>query len=93
MKYFQVNKEELIGTLTTGEIYSDGEYVNLPDDIEQRNLTMGYSVSIYDENGMIEDVKYYPVKIDTESWETNEDEVLEKIKADFPAGEWQNNQW
>lgn len=93
MKYFQVNKEELIGTLTTGEIYSDGEYVNLPDDIEQRNLTMGYSVSIYGEDGMIEDVKYYPVKIGTESWETNEDEVLEKIKVDFPAGEWQNNQW
>ncbi len=93
MKYFSVNKEELIGTLTTGEIYSDGEYVNLPDDIEQRNLTMGYSVSVYGEDGMIEDVKYYPVKIDTESWTTNEDEVLEKIKADFPAGEWQNNQW
>lgn len=93
MKYFSVNKEELIGTLTTGEVLSDGDYATLPDDIEQRNLTMGYSVSIYDENGMIEDVKYYPVKIDTESWETNEDEVLEKIKADFPAGEWQNNQW
>lgn len=93
MKYFSVNKEELIGTLTTGEICSDGEYVNLPDDIEQRTLTMGYSVSIYEENGMIEDTKYYPVNIDTESWTTNEDEVLEKIKADFPAGEWQNNNW
>lgn len=93
MKYFSVNKEELIGTLTTGEVFGDGEYVNLPDDIEQRSLTTGYSVSIYGEDGMIEDVKYYPVTIDTESWVTNEDEVLEKIKADFPVGEWQNNQW
>lgn len=93
MKYFQVNREELIGTLTTGEIDSDGEYTNLPDDIEQRNITIGFSVSEYGEDGMIENVEFYPVQIDTESWTTNEDEVLEQIKADYPAGEWQNNNW
>lgn len=93
MKYFSVNKEELIGMMTTGEIYSDGEYKNLPDDVEARNITMGFSVMQYGEDGMIQNVEFYPVATDMESFTNNEDEVLEKIKADHPAGEWQNNEW
>lgn len=93
MKYFQVNREELIGTLTTGEIDSDGEYTNLPDDIEQRNITIGFSVSEYGEDGMIENVEFYPVQIDTEGWTTNEDAVLESIKNKYQPNEWQNNNW
>lgn len=93
MRCFSVNKEELIGMMTTGEIYSDGEYINLPDDTEARNITMGFSVTEYGEDGMVEKVKFYPVATDMESFTDNEDEVLEKIKADHPAGEWQNDNW
>lgn len=93
MKYFAVDKETLSGMMTTGEIYSDGEYVSLPDDIEAREITMGFSVSEYDEQGMIQNVKFYPVATDMESLEDNADEVLEQIKQDYPAGEWQNNNW
>lgn len=93
MKYFQVNKEELIGMMTAGEVYSDGEYVGLPDDVEARNITMGFSVSEYGENGMIEDVKFYPVKTDMESMENDEEEVLKKIKAIYPPDSWQNDRW
>ena len=93
MKYFSVNKEELVGMMTTGEVYSDGEYKNLPDDIEARNITMGFSVMEYGENGMIENVKFYAVKTDMESLANNEEEVLNKIKEDYKAGEWQNHDW
>ncbi len=93
MRYFEVKKEELCGTLVGGSVYSDGEYVDLPDDIEQRTITTGFSVWEYEESGMTGNVEFYPVKIDFESWTTNEDEVIEQIKADHPAGEWQNNEW
>lgn len=93
MKYFTVDKETLSGMMTTGEVYSDGEYVSLPDDVEAREITMGFSVSEYDEQGMIQDVKFYPVATDMESLEDNANEVLEQIKQDYPAGEWQNNNW
>lgn len=94
MKYFEVKKEELRGSLMSGEIYSDGEYTNEADEIEIRTLTTGFSVFEYGEDGMTERVVYYPVKIDTEAWTTNEDKVLEEIKEDYrPELGWQNNQW
>lgn len=93
MKYFRVEREELTGTLVAGEIYSDGEFVCLPSDTEMQTVTTGFSVFVEDEQGMTEHVEFYPVKIDTENWETNEDEVLEQIKRDYPAPEWQNNNW
>lgn len=93
MKYFSVNKETLSGMMTTGEVYSDGDYVNLPDDIEAREITMGFSVTEYEENGAITNVKFYPVATDMESFEDDSELVLEKIKGDYPAPDWQNNQW
>lgn len=93
MKTFSVNKEELIGTQTTGEIYSDGEYINLPDDIEAKTITMGFSVFEYGEDGMIENVRFYPVETDMESLTDNSDKVLDKIKEDYSPTEWQNNNW
>ena len=93
MRYFSVNKETLSGMMTTGEVYSDGEYVNLPDDIEAREIVMGYSVTEYEESGAIENVKFYPVVTDMESFEDDSEFVLNKIKQDYPAPEWQNNQW
>lgn len=93
MKYFAVNREELVGMTTTGEVFSDGEYINLPDDVEARTITMGFSVMEYGEDGMIENVKFYGVHTDMESLADDADAVLEQIKADYPAGDWQNNNW
>lgn len=93
MKYFSINKEELIGMMTTGEIYSDGEYKNLPDDVEARNITMGFSVMQYGEDGMIQNVEFYPVATDMESFTNNEDIVLEHIKSIYTPDKWQNNDW
>lgn len=94
MKYFEVKREELVGTLVSSTVYSDGEYKDLPDDIEQRTLTTGFSVWEYNDLGMTERVVFYPVKIDTEAWTTDEDKVLETIKEDYrPDLGWQNNDW
>ena len=93
MRYFEVHKEVLTGTLVSGECFSDGEYINLPDDQETAEMTTGFSVYVYDEGGIREDTIFYPVSTNTETWENNEDKVLEKIKQDFPPIEWQNNAW
>lgn len=93
MKYFSVNRETLSGMMTTGEIYSDGEYVSQPDDTEAREITMGFSVTQYGEDGMIENVEFYPVATDMESLTNNEDVVLEHIKSIYTPDKWQNNQW
>lgn len=93
MKYFEVHKEELVGTVVSGEIFADGEWVNLPDDMEQHSLTTGFSVYEYDENGVREDTTFYPVTTDTETWEDNSEEQIENIKRDYPPDLWQNNSW
>lgn len=94
MKYFTVEKEKLVGTLVTGEVYSDGEYRDLPSDTDQQETVTGFSVTIYDNNGMIEDVRFYPVSLNTRSWATNENEVLETIKENYSADKgYQNNNW
>lgn len=93
MEYFKVNKETLSGMMTTGEVYSDGEYVDLPDDIEAREITMGFSVTEYGEDGRITDVKFYPVSTDMEGLSDDSEKILEQIKQDYPAPDWQNDQW
>lgn len=94
MRYFSVNKETLSGMMTTGEIYSDGEYVSLPDDVEAREITMGFSVSEYDEQGRLQNVGFYRVKTDMGDLTNNEDKVLNTIKEIYSADEgWQNNNW
>lgn len=93
MKTFEVHKEELRGSLMSAECYADGEFINEADEMEIVSMTTGFSVYVYDEQGVREDTIFYPVKTDTESWENNEEQVLEQIKRDFPAGEWQNNAW
>lgn len=80
--------------LKTGEIYSDGNYVNGIDDIEARSVVVGYSVSTYDEQGRLQDVGFYPVKVDVSDFTTNEDKVLNTIKEIYsPEDGWQNNNW
>ena len=94
MRYFSVNKEELSGMVKTGEIYSDDTYVNGVGDIECRTITLGYSVSEYDEQGMLQNVEFYKVTTDMGDLTNDEDKVLEKIKDDYSADKgWQNNNW
>ncbi len=93
MKYFEVHKEELRGSLMSGEIYADGEYVNEADELEIRTITTGFSVYEYDEQGVRTDTKFYPVTTDMESWTDDAEEVIENIKRDYPADIWQNNNW
>lgn len=94
MRYFSVNKEELSGMVKTGEIYSDGDYVNGVGDIECRTITLGYSVSEYDEQGMLQNVMFYKVATDMGDLTNNEDKVLNTIKEIYSADEgWQNNNW
>lgn len=93
MKYFEVHKEELRGSLMSGEIYADGEYINEADELEIRTLTTGFSVYEYDEQGVRTGTEFYPVSTDMGGWSDDADEVLKQIKADHPANEWQNHDW
>lgn len=94
MKYFDVKREELRGSLMSGVIYPDGEHAEEADEVETRILTTGFSVWEYADNGMTERVVFYPVKTDTESWTDDSDKVLEEIKRDYrPELGWQNNNW
>lgn len=93
MKYFYVEKEELSGMTVAGEVDSDGDYINTPDDQEARTITTGFTVFECGEDGMVEHTEFYPVKTDMYTFENDEDEVLEQIKSDYPAPEWQNHNW
>lgn len=96
MKTFNVNMEVLRGSLMGGiEVYSDGEVVdeNSADEIEIREIITGYSVQSYNEDGRLERSEFYPVKTDMTSWRDNREAVLTKIKADFPAEQYNNPNW
>lgn len=93
MRYFEVHKEELRGSVMSGEVYSDGEYVNEADELEIRTITTGFSVYEYDEQGVRQDTEFYPVETNMETWEDNSNDVLNYIIEDHPASEWQNNNW
>lgn len=97
-KYFSVEKEVVyIKDVCRWPVYKDGEksgehyYVEnggYPD-----NLTIGFVVNIYGEEGYLEGVEFYSVKTDMDDFTNNELEVLKQIEAEHPAGEWQNNEW
>lgn len=95
MKTFIVEAEYLRGSIITGvEVYSDGEVVDpwSGTETEIKEIIVGYAVHTYDDYLHL-DTEFYPVKTDTTDWSDDHEEVLEKIKADYPAGEWQNNNW
>ena len=93
MKHFEVHKEELRGSVMSGEIYADGEYINEAGELEIRTLTTGFSVYEYDEDGVRNGTEFYPVSTDMEDWSDDAEEVIENIKRDHPADVWQNNNW
>ena len=93
MKYFEVEKEVLSGDIIVGTCASDGtvESFNCADPLD---ITLGFTVHVWNDEESFED-EWYPVKTDTSTsdYPNNEDDVLEQIKKDHPAGEWQNNNW
>lgn len=93
MKYFEVHREELRGSLMSGEIYADGEYINEADELKNMAITTGFSVDEYDENGEHIGTEFYPVSTDMNDWSDNAEEQIENIKRDYPADIWQNNAW
>lgn len=94
MKYFEVEKEVLAGDRLVGACASDGTSLGGFDEAEPMNITLGFTVHIWNDEESFED-EWYPVKTDTSTsdYSNNEEEVLAKIKEDHPAGEWQNNNW
>lgn len=96
MIYFTVEKELVRGSLYCHEVESDGSRASDTWSVESDEvfeMTTGFTVHTYDEQGVHIDTNYYPVETNTATWQDNADEVLEQIKADYPAGEYQNNNW
>lgn len=94
MKYFEVHKEELRGSLMSGEVYSDGEYINEADELEIRTITTGFSVYEYDEQGIRTGTEFYQVHTDMSDWSDDSNDVLNYIAEDYSADKgWQNHSW
>lgn len=94
MKYFEVQKEVMRCAPVMYSVHFDGTQSSdeWEEDFEQE-VTTGFAVKYYDEDGSNGDTIFYPCKVDFETWEANEDEVLTQIKRDFPPSEYQNNEW
>lgn len=108
MKYFNVEKEYLSGEVWRYGVSIDGTKCGARYSVESEDignkLVVGFLVNEYNENGMIENARFYPVKSDTSKepladdtgvyvYQNNEGEVLAEIRADHEPDEWQNNDW
>lgn len=88
MRYFEVHKYWLAGEECVARVYSDGEPCEGTEDNtgDITEVVLFYAVNELDEAGItIGSTKYYPIT--TTGDVNNEEEVLEQIKADYPAGE------
>lgn len=94
MRYFEVRKEVMDGITRQYNVLIDGTHAGTSEsDGEAREITVGFSVLEYDEQGMTENVEFYPVETDMGDFTNNEQEVLEKIISDHQPTEWQNYEW
>ena len=92
MKYFEVEEGRIESPIATHAVASDGTWCSEEEVLEDRaDILLWYRVLEYNEDGTSHNVVYYNVNDDGEH--SNADEVLEQIKIDHPAGEWQNNDW
>lgn len=92
MKYFEVEEGRIESPIITHAVTSDGSWCSGGEVLEDKaDILLWYRVLEYNEDGTSRDVVYYNVSDDGEH--SNTDEVLERIKADHPASEWQNNNW
>lgn len=94
VRYFEVRKEVLTGETRQYNVCADGSHAGTSEsDGEAREITTGFNVWEYEEDGTTIGVEFYEVQTNMGDFTNNEDEVLEKIKQDHPAGEWQNHEW
>lgn len=94
MKYFKVEEEYMQGLPQRIEVCADGQPCG--NDYQTgaiEHVILGYNVFEEDEQGMTQNVEFYAVATDFRTFENNAHEVLKQIKADYPADEWQNNNW
>lgn len=94
MMYFNVEKEVLAGARMVGLCASDGTPEVGYNKAEDLEITLGFTVHVWNDEESFED-EWYPVKTDTSTSEyrNDEEEVIEKIKEDHPAGEWECFNW
>lgn len=94
IRYFEVRKEVLSGTTRQYNVCIDGTHAGTSEsEGEEREITLGFSVWEYDEQGMTENVEFYPVNTNMGDFTNDEDKVLEQIISDHQPTEWQNNEW
>lgn len=81
MRYFRVEKQLLAGEILSGEVFSDGEFAELPEMIEpQAERELGFVVYELDESGVVLDTIYGL--------------TLDEIKKEYSADNgWQNHNW
>lgn len=80
MKYFTVRRSQIVGDIVEGNVGIDGEFLELPETIEQNETKdLEFVVYEYEEDGMEIDTKYYD----------NIDAIVEEHQPDM----WQNNEW
>lgn len=105
---FDVEKEYLKGETFRYAVASDGtkdgDWYDVSGDEEMGNkIVIGFTVNLYRGTEHI-NTEFYPVQSDMSKppvaddtgeyvYQNNEQEVLAKIKADYPAGKYQNNAW
>ena len=109
MRYFEVEKEKLFGDTKRYPVNSDGTWGGDSYDVDSDDMAtavvVGFTINVYDEQGLRQDTEFYPVVSDmskspicddTGEWvfDNNEQEVLAKIWEDHkPEDGWQNNMW
>lgn len=108
MRYFTVEKEYLAGEVWRYEVNSDGtrsgDRYSVEGEDYGNKIVLGFLVQEYTEQGMLVGVEFYPVKSDISKeplsddtgdyvYQSNEDEVLAKIRNEHDPSEWQNNNW
>lgn len=86
MNYFEVYVAEAT-PLTITRVYSDGSVIPETEDCIGNEI-IEYIVYEYEEDGTMIGEKHYAI-----SGAMGEDEAMEQIKEDHPAGEWQNHDW
>lgn len=94
MKHFRVEEEWVSGIPRRMEVASDGEQIGEGyDTSEIVNITLGYNVFVEGEDGRTEGVEFYPVSTNMETFDDNHEQVLDRIKRDYPAPDWENVSW
>lgn len=93
MKYFEVYKLYIRGQFEEYNCLSDGNDDGevISNDDREHLWFIGFEVWEYEEDGTtIGRKKYY---VDRGRAGATTDDLLDKIKEEHPAGEWQNNNW